>query len=196
MIVLVTGGAGFIGSHVCDRLLAEGHDVRVLDRRDDHLPAGVDHVRADMRDPGAVAGAIRGVDAVCHQAAKVGLGNDILDIADYASDNDVGTAVLLCELARAGFAGRVVQASSMVVYGEGRYTCSEHGTVRPGPRRVADLARLAIPHHEHAVLVLGDAFEHDPGRHRPTPVDTDVAERDQDARQAEIVRQLRLDLRA
>jgi len=139
MIVLVTGGAGFIGSHVCDQLLAEGHDVRVLDRRDDHLPAGVDHIRADVRDPEAVTEAIRGVDAVCHQAAKVGLGNDILDIADYASDNDVGTAVLLCELARAGFGGRVVQASSMVVYGEGRYACAEHGTVRPGPRRAEDL---------------------------------------------------------
>lgn len=139
MIVLVTGGAGFIGSHICERLMADGHEVRVIDRRDDHLPAGVDHVRADMRDPEAVAGAIRGVDAVCHQAAKVGLGNDILDIADYASDNDVGTAVLLRELARARFGGRVVQASSMVVYGEGRYACAEHGFVRPGPRSVPDL---------------------------------------------------------
>jgi dTDP-L-rhamnose 4-epimerase len=141
MIVLVTGGAGFIGSHVCDLLLAEGHDVRVLDRADDHLPGGVDHVRGDVRDPATVANALHGVDAVCHQAAKVGLGTDILDIADYASHNDVGTAVLLSELARAGFAGRLVQASSMVVYGEGRYVCAEHGTVRPGPRRVEDLDR-------------------------------------------------------
>jgi len=139
MIVLVTGGAGFIGSHVGEELLAQGHDVRVLDLRDDHLPAGVEHLRADVRDGAAVAAAIQGVDAVCHQAAKVGLGTDALDVVDYASHNDVGTATLLRELARTRFAGRLVQASSMVVYGEGRYACAEHGVVRPGPRRIADL---------------------------------------------------------
>ena len=70
----------------------------------------------------------------------VGLGTDIGDIADYVAHNDLGTAILLRELARAGFTGRLVLASSMVVYGEGRYACREHGLVRPGPRAEADLA--------------------------------------------------------
>ena len=102
-------------------------------------PDGAEHVVGDVRDPDAVARALRGVDAVCHQAAMVGLGVDLGDIADYASHNDLGTAVLLRALAGARFAGRLVLASSMVVYGEGRYRCAEHGIVAPGPRRAADL---------------------------------------------------------
>lgn len=147
--ILLTGGAGFIGSHIAEQLLGAGHAVRVLDwlhpaahpRRTppEDLPPGVEFVAGDVRDGTTVAAALGGVDHVCHQAAMVGLGTDILDIADYASHNDVGTAVLLRELARARFRGRLVQASSMVVYGEGRYACAEHGDVRPGARTVADL---------------------------------------------------------
>ncbi len=141
MVVLVTGGAGFIGSHVVDLLLAEGHAVRVLDHAPDpeHVDRRAELVTADVRDPGAVAGALEGVDAVSHQAAKVGLGLDLGDVADYASHNDVGTAVLVRALAGGTGVGRVVLASSMVVYGEGRYRCADHGVVRPGPRAVADL---------------------------------------------------------
>ena len=146
--VLVTGGAGFVGGHVAEALLAAGHDVRLLD--DLHpaahaegaapnVPDGAQWVRGDVRDPATVAGAVEGVDAVCHQAAMVGLGTDISDLVDYVSHNDLGTAVLLRELARRRFGGRVVQASSMVVYGEGRYRCGDHGLVRPGPRRPRDL---------------------------------------------------------
>jgi dTDP-L-rhamnose 4-epimerase len=146
--VLVTGGAGFIGSHVVDALLADGHDVRILDllhpvahgRRPDYIAAAAELVLGDVRDRAIVAAAVRDVDHVCHQAAMVGLGTDIADIADFAAHNDLGTAVLLRELARAGFRGRLVLASSMVVYGEGCYACSEHGPVRPAPRREADLA--------------------------------------------------------
>jgi dTDP-L-rhamnose 4-epimerase len=134
MVILVTGAAGFIGSHVVEALEAAGHDVRKLDR------APGNHTVADVRDPDAMAGAVRGVDAVCHQAARVGLGEDIRDIADYAADNDLGTAVLLRALAQAQFRGRLVLAASMVVYGEGGYRCAEHGPVRPGPRREDDLA--------------------------------------------------------
>jgi len=140
MRVLVTGGAGFVGSHVVDALLAGGHEAVVLDRAATHLPSGIEHLAGDVRDPDAVRAAVRGVDAISHQAARVGLGTDLLDITDYVADNDVGTAVLLRELARERFTGRLVLASSMVVYGEGRYRCDAHGLVAPGPRAVDDLA--------------------------------------------------------
>jgi dTDP-L-rhamnose 4-epimerase len=138
---LVTGGAGFIGSHVVDALASAGHAVRVLDRAPARLdlPDGVEHVEGDVRDAETMATALRGVRAVSHQAAKVGLGVDVGDVADYASDNDLGTAVLLRELARRRFDGRLVLASSMVVYGEGRYRCDLDGLVVPAPRRRADL---------------------------------------------------------
>jgi dTDP-L-rhamnose 4-epimerase len=131
MRVLVTGGAGFIGSHVVDALRARGHEPVVYDVRED--PA------ADVRDAAAVARALSsGVDAVCHQAAMVGLGDGVADAAEYVSRNDLGTAVLLAAMAEAGVR-RLVLAGSMVMYGEGRYTCPRHGAVRPGPRAVTDL---------------------------------------------------------
>ncbi|TCR17582.1 NAD-dependent epimerase/dehydratase family protein [Streptomyces sp. BK205] len=130
MRVLVTGGAGFIGSHVVTALRERGHEPVVFDVREDPW--------ADVRDPAAVRRALSGVDAVCHQAAKVGLGNGVADAAEYASHNDVGTAVLLAAMAETGVR-HLVLAGSMVVYGEGRYACPEHGVVRPGPRAVADL---------------------------------------------------------
>ncbi|MEU0410004.1 NAD-dependent epimerase/dehydratase family protein [Streptomyces griseorubiginosus] len=130
MRVLVTGGAGFIGSHVVTTLRERGHEPLVFDLRED--PG------ADLRDPAAVRRALSGVDAVCHQAAKVGLGNGVADAAEYASHNDVGTAVLLAAMAEADVR-HLVLAGSMVVYGEGRYACPRHGVVRPGPRAVADL---------------------------------------------------------
>ncbi|MER8032576.1 NAD-dependent epimerase/dehydratase family protein [Streptomyces bauhiniae] len=130
MRVLVTGGAGFIGSHVVDVLRASGHEAVTYDVRAD--------TAADVRDPAAVARALLGVDAVCHQAAMVGLGNGVADAAEYVSRNDLGTAVLLAAMAEAGVR-RLVLAGSMVVYGEGRYACPEHGVVRPGPRAEADL---------------------------------------------------------
>lgn len=147
MRVLVTGGAGFIGSHIVSELRTLDHEVVVLDDLDpaahDGLPAGlrddVEYVWGDVRDHGLVAQVVAGADAVCHQAAKVGLGVDFADVAEYVARNDLGTATLLRALHDRGFAGRIALASSMVVYGEGRYRCAEHGVVRPGPRRVADL---------------------------------------------------------
>lgn len=130
MRVLVTGGAGFIGSQIVEALVAHGHEPVLYDVRAD--PA------SDVRDPDAVRRALTGVDAVCHQAAMVGLGVDFADAPEYTSHNDLGTAVLLAAMAGAGVR-RLVLAGSMVVYGEGRYTCARHGTVRPGPRVVADL---------------------------------------------------------
>jgi dTDP-L-rhamnose 4-epimerase len=92
----------------------------------------------DVRDAALLDDMLRGVDVVCHQAAIVGHGLDPSDAPDYALHNDYGTAVLLAAMHRAGTM-RLVLASSMVVYGEGRYTCAAHGVVRPGPRRQSDL---------------------------------------------------------
>ena len=168
MRVLLTGAAGFIGSTVFDLLTARGDEVipvdlllpkahgvvesHGLDRHgaDRH---GVDRpdrpgrprwspddlLVGDVRDPDFVRRVLRGVDVVCHQAAMVGLGVDAGDAPDYAGHNVLGTAVLLAGMAEAGVR-RLVQASSMVVYGEGRYLCSVHADVRPGARRPEALA--------------------------------------------------------
>ena len=140
MRVLVTGGSGFIGSHVVDLLADQGHQVVVVDRVEPgHRNPAAEFVQADLVDAVNWAHVLHGVDAVSHQAAKVGLGLRFDDVADYARDNDLATAVLLRELARADFAGRLVLASSMVVYGEGAYRCPSCGPVRPGPRPAARL---------------------------------------------------------
>jgi dTDP-L-rhamnose 4-epimerase len=148
-MILVTGGAGFIGSHIVDLLISEGHEVRVLDvllgtAHGDVVPElnpEAELIHGDVTDAATVARALRGVDVVCHQAAMVGLGANIHDLPAYVHHNDLGTAILLGEMARAGFGGRLVLASSMVVYGEGRYLCDEHGQVMPPPRELASLAR-------------------------------------------------------
>jgi dTDP-L-rhamnose 4-epimerase len=143
MRVLVTGGAGFIGGHVVAELLAAGHEIRILDSL--HPAAHGPHAAAatatvgDVRDPATVARMLRGVDAVIHQAAMVGMSTSPLDLPEYVGCNDLGTAVLLAEMARAGI-GRLVLASSMVVYGEGAYRCPRHGPLRPPPRDADDLA--------------------------------------------------------
>ena len=128
-MILVTGGAGFIGSEIVRALRDAGEEVRVFD-----LVAG-----DDVRDERAVRRALGGVSAVCHQAAKVGLEVGFDDVAEYVSHNDLGTAVLLRELAARRFGGRLVLASSMVVYGEGRYVCAADGVVRPAARALDDL---------------------------------------------------------
>ena len=145
--ILVTGGAGFIGSHVVDLLLAEGRPVRVLDAllpaahdgRPDYIDPAAEWIHGDLRDPGVAERAVRGMTAVCHQAAMVGMGVDLGDLPDYVGHNDLGTAQLLRALAARRFDGRLVLASSMVVYGEGRYACAEHGVVAPAPRAPEDL---------------------------------------------------------
>ena len=126
-LLLVTGGAGFIGSEIVVQALADGWRVRVLDslRPDVHPPTSgsggsraqidpsFEFVHADITDPQAVADALQGVTAVCHQAAKVGLGVDFADAPDYVATNELGTAVLLAAMARLGI-HRLVLASSMV----------------------------------------------------------------------------------
>jgi dTDP-L-rhamnose 4-epimerase len=144
MRVLVTGAAGFIGSHIAEVMQAAGHEVRGLDSltpavhrgRPDYAPD--DLVIGDVRDREAVDEALAGMDAVCHQAALVGLGVDLSDLPGYADVNVTGTAVLLEAMGRHQIP-RLVFASSMVVYGEGAYDCAAHDRVRPTPRHVADL---------------------------------------------------------
>jgi dTDP-L-rhamnose 4-epimerase len=146
-MILVTGGAGFIGSHVVDALLAGGHAVRVLDallpaahrERPGYVPEAAEWLEGDLRDADVAARAVAGITGVSHQAAMVGLGVDLGDLPDYVGHNDLATAQLLRALEAVGFAGRFVLASSMVVYGEGRYVCSAHGVVVPGERGSDDL---------------------------------------------------------
>jgi dTDP-L-rhamnose 4-epimerase len=147
MRILVTGAAGFIGSHAVDVMRAAGHEVQGLDSLDPavhngrpaYLPADFGLSVGDVRDADAVRRAVAGADVVCHQAAMVGLGVDLADLPAYSDVNVTGTAVLLEAMGRSGV-GHLVLASSMVVYGEGAYECAEHGRVRPAPREEADLS--------------------------------------------------------
>jgi dTDP-L-rhamnose 4-epimerase len=134
--VLVTGGAGFVGSHLVDALIAAGHRVRVLDSLDSqvhgsdggapaHLHPGAELVRGSVTDAETVARALNGIDVVFHQAAAVGVGQSMYDIVHYCHANTVGAAVLLQEVVkRRDRIRKIVVASSMSVYGEGAYRTS------------------------------------------------------------------------
>ncbi len=142
--VLITGGAGFIGSHVAESLLAAGHEVRVYDslveqvhggRGPVNVPDEAEFVLGDVRDSGALRRALRGVDAIVHHAAEVGVGQSMYQISRYVDGNTGGTGVLLELLANERHqVERIVVASSMSVYGEGAYRCEQHGVVHPRPR--------------------------------------------------------------
>ena len=150
-LVLITGGAGFVGSHLADELLAHGYRVRVLDNlceqvhgdgggRPVYLHPEVELVRGDIRDAAAVRHALQGVEAVFHFAAAVGVGQSMYEIERYTDINNRGTAVLLEALA-ASPVSRLVVASSMSVYGEGLYADGAGRMVAPPERLPEQLLR-------------------------------------------------------
>jgi dTDP-L-rhamnose 4-epimerase len=170
--VLITGGAGFIGSYVADELLERGCRVRVLDallpqvhgperRRPDYLAPGVELVVGDVRDREAVRRALVGVDAVFHLAAAVGVGQSMYEVEHYTSVNNQGTAVLLEALIERPVE-RLVVASSMSVYGEGLCR-TQDGRVVPASERTR------------AQLQAADWELKGPGGERLTPVPTTEA---------------------
>jgi dTDP-L-rhamnose 4-epimerase len=147
--VLITGGAGFIGSYLADELLARGNRVRALDSLDpqvhpsgrpDYLAADVELQVGDVRDADAVGRALDGVDSVVHFAARVGVGQSMYEIAEYTSVNDVGTAVVLEALAK-NPVRKLLVASSMSLYGEGLYRDADGDEVEPAERPRAQLER-------------------------------------------------------
>lgn len=155
MRVLVTGGAGFIGSHLVNGLLKEGHEVRVLDNLDPQVHGPEQQAPAylnrdaelqigDIRDTDAVAKALTGVDAVFHHAAAVGVGQSMYEIERYVSVNTLGTSVLLQEIVkRRDRIAKMIVASSMSVYGEGAYKNTQGEIVTPLPRTGSQLDRHA-----------------------------------------------------
>ena len=148
--VLVTGGAGFIGSHLVDALVEQGHRVRVLDAlvsqvhgeapAPKHVNPAAEFVQGDVCDREAVGAALEGIDVVFHEAAEVGVGQSMYEIERYVRANDLGTAVVLeAVLARRPQIRKLVVASSMSIYGEGAYTCADHGSVAPQLRSTEQL---------------------------------------------------------
>jgi dTDP-L-rhamnose 4-epimerase len=147
----VTGGAGFIGSHLVDALIARGHQVRVLDnlsrqvhgrqaQRPAYLNAAAELVQGDVRRRAAVRAALRNVEVVFHEAAAVGVGQSMYEIRRYVDVNTLGGATLLDVLANEKHGVRkLIVASSMSIYGEGAYDCRACGRVHPSLRSEAQL---------------------------------------------------------
>lgn len=152
MPILVTGGAGFIGSHLVDALAQRGERVRVLDnlepqvhrgRKPAYLNPKAEYLFEDVLEPAALLRALDGAEAVVHLAARVGVGQSMYEVARYVEGNCLGTARLLDALAqnRRPPLKKLVVASSMSIYGEGLYTCATHGQVSPPMRDSARLDR-------------------------------------------------------
>jgi dTDP-L-rhamnose 4-epimerase len=150
--VLVTGGAGFIGSHLVDRLVARGDRVRVLDnlepqvhgpgaQRPAHLSTEAELIVGDIRDRAVVADLVKKSDAVVHLAAAVGLAQSMYEIERFVDVNARGTAILLEAVTQGSHVGKIVVASSMSLYGEGRCHCASCGPFDPALRSPSQLER-------------------------------------------------------
>ncbi|MBD0294311.1 MAG: SDR family NAD(P)-dependent oxidoreductase [Flavisolibacter sp.] len=142
--ILITGGAGFIGSHLADELIENGYTVRVLDnlseqvhgkncKRPDYLHSDIELIKGDVRDAEKVKQALKGVDAVYHYAAMVGVGQSMYEVREYTDVNNIGTAVLLEELIK-NPVEKLIVASSMSIYGEGLYK-NKKGEIKAGAQR-------------------------------------------------------------
>ena len=170
--ILVTGGAGFIGSHLTDALLAAGHNVRIFDNLTeqvhhddgvpDYLSPDAEFFYGDVQDAAALRHALDGIDVVFHMAAAVGVGQSMYEIERYMGANTLGTAVLLQELLqRLDRVEKLVLASSMSIYGEGKYRCPHCGDATPAPRSTM---QLKLKHWDPACPACGSSL---------TPVPTD-----------------------
>lgn len=170
--VLITGGAGFVGSHLADGLLEAGHSVRVLDDLTpqvhpsgppDYLSEDVELIKGDVRDPNRLKEVLAGIDVVYHFAATVGVGQSMYEISRYMSVNTLGTAELLQAILDAKLPiEKIVVASSMSIYGEGRYVCGKCGRdAAPQPRTIQQLKEGVWDLH----------CDHCAGTLRPVPTD-------------------------
>jgi dTDP-L-rhamnose 4-epimerase len=149
--VLITGGAGFVGSHTADALLRSGHEVTIYDNLSeqvhgskipDYLCPDLNFITGDVRDRNSLSKAVRHADVIFHLAAAVGVGQSMYAIADYTEINNLGTANLLQAILDSGARPeKIVVASSMSIYGEGSYRCPQCGNVNPEPRPAGQLRR-------------------------------------------------------
>ena len=179
--MLISGGAGFIGSHLCDKFLEKGYTVRVLDNMDeqvhgasctrpDYLNPEVELMIGDIRDPVAVKKAIQGVDQVYHLAAKVGVGQSMYEIVNYTDVNNLGTATLLEALIE-NPVEKLVVASSMSIYGEGLYRNSSNQIIPGFERNLEDIKKgrwelydnkkevlVPVPTHEKKTPILNSVY--------------------------------------
>ena len=147
--VLITGGAGFVGSHTADALIRHGHTVTIFDSlspqvhakgRPDYLPSQAHFVQGDVRDLESLKRVVSGAEVIFHLAAAVGVGQSMYQIADYTAVNNQGTANLLQAILDTGSSPeKLIVASSMSIYGEGEYFCEKCGEVAPPLRPAAQL---------------------------------------------------------
>ena len=147
--VLITGGAGFVGSHTADALLKAGHEVRIFDSLvsqvhqggvNSYIPKEAEFVLGDVRNLSQLSKALAGIDVIFHLAAAVGVGQSMYQISDYTATNNLGTANLFqAILDTRSTPEKVIVASSMSIYGEGNYACQQCGEVAPPPRPLAQM---------------------------------------------------------
>ena len=166
--ILITGGAGFVGSHLAEALITLGHRVRIFDNLSeqvhrcgfpDYLTDDAEFIQGDVRDLDHLQLAVRGADVIFHLAAAVGVGQSMYQIADYTAVNSLGTANLLQAIVDTRLSPeKIIVASSMSIYGEGRYLCPKCGQLAPPQRAPEQLQRkqweLNCPHCDQELIPL------------------------------------------